>query len=345
MTLHRITPGELRERLGLGGPYDDAPSLAGLAGLARLAVARWRTAPRREVLRYLREQVGACGWDPAIQRERIHQAVAELVSLKEVEQIELEGQWHLLPGLPRVVRVGDLAFLCGCAEVAPDGLQRPDGVVLPPSILRWVDLDDAGTRAALTDAEEVDLEDWVGEPAVLDHLRRREAEGYTPAALWRYLEGRFEQVAGPVGDPSGYRVICGAPGGFFGKARGQDGRWRGGVGAPDGLWCGARVGYGDEATVPALVEVREGRPTRAMDLFDWDEHQWLVFGRGEATGQPELILVEGQEMRVTTPLPGQLRSVLGVLAEQHRPWRFRTPTSGVATAATRLLDSHLLVGH
>lgn len=335
-TLQRLTPGELRGHLGLGDAYAPAPELAGLVDLARLAVGRWRAAPRREVLRYLREQVAACGWDAAAQRERIHGAVALLVSRREIEEVELEGQTHLLAGLARVVTVGDMAFLCGCFEAPPAGLARAEGGDPDVAPVRWLDLDDQRAAAATAEAEEVDLEDWIGEPGVLKHLRRRESDGSTADALWSLLEQRFER-ADPVGDGAGFRVICGEPGAFFGGARGPNGRWRDAVGGTDGLWCGARRGYGDDATTPALVQVHGGQPARAMDLYDWDELNWLVYGRGVATARPERFALEGAEIRTSSPLPAQLRIVVEALTTQLPQWRYRAPSEAVAMAIHGLL--------
>ncbi len=326
--LRRLTRSELRLELGLGD--GETPAVSGLMALTRMAVARWELAARPDVLRYLRKQLAVCGWATSDERAGLH------VDARDCVRVWLEGTECLLPAPLRLVQVGDRCFLSGAAMVEPElqlALGWPGG-----KVVRW--LDPAGTRLAslLEELEVIDLRDWLGGTSLATALARREVRQQAAAGLWERVLETLGAEGFPAADNEAYRVLGGAPGGFFGSVREPSGRWRPATQVGDGVWCAARAGHTGEHTGPCVVAVKGGQVVQALDVYDWDELLWLIYGRGVTVGQPEKVVVDRRSVRLSAPLPKDLWQVLGVLlAPGERGWWWEAPSEASAVEVGRVL--------
>lgn len=333
-----LSPRTLAQQLGITS-RDNELSRTGIADLLRTAVARWGVCRRRDLTTYVSRLLLAAELDSEQTHQLVKDVIAELVLLREVEEIRVDGQPFLAPALPRLVRLStDVGFLAGCipgaeleslltaGQAAPRAplTQRLPDAASTASLVRWVLGKEALTGVPLPTWS---LEDWLGEPGYLRHLQRRGLDEVAPLpVLWTHLEESFQASAGPIGDSARVLVIGGQPGEFFGSPLAeQRGRWRPADRAQDGLWCGSfRRGFHEGNLAPALVEVRDGQPVRFMELFDLDELYWALLARGAERQQPELIHArETDVLKQTCRLPRQISTVLRALCTADG-WTWRT---------------------
>lgn len=238
---------------------------------------------------------------------------------------------YLVPALPRLVDCGALALVSGPIDAPHVELgdhRAEDG---PESVARWTTLTVvAEDERAARGIGLWSLRDWLGPPehqrcqrrwaTRLDPEREAPALGPLPE-LWRLVDAALDRLSMPVTDDAGFWVLAGRPGARFGRP-GAPGRWVAADQAPDGRWCAVREGYREGHWRAGAVEVRGGAITTWLDLYDWDELCWAHLSRAARTGPREIFSREGDELRLTTPLPRQLRR-LGALGSR-QGWRWRS---------------------
>lgn len=333
--LSPLSVAELRTMLFQELDIDGLPSPWSLALHHRQAAARWRTPRRSDVLAHTRRLLQACELGSPASLERAREALAWLVALRDVEEVQVEETWHVLPALDRILWLGaGAAVLLGCGE---DYLRL--GTPLPgaagrAALARWLAPDQAKDLAV--ELDEWSLSDWLGPPEYQVHARRRRGRDLgSLAELWQVLVEDLE-VHGPTASGAvGVRVIAGRPGDYFGRHHQGSARWRPVEESPDGTWCGARPGYQDGHLHPCLVEVRGGAPTRALDLYSMDELQWGLLARGAATGDAERLRLEGTSMQQTCALPAQLARALQCFCAQ-AGWTWTTQPGAADPVAQEL---------
>jgi hypothetical protein len=324
--LERIDDRAFADRMGLSRGDDGEVPTSALVTLARRALHRWGVAREGDIRAYLYRQLHAASLLTAAAKERVQAAITWLPGVREAELAYVDRERRLLRALPTLVCCGDVAFLCGTVDVPPGPVEQVDAGEQPLSRTRWVRLHRGDAPDEYYDAGfgAWTLEDWLGEP---DYQARLPDCSDLPA-LWAEVSRMFGEHSGPISDSDSFRVVAGRPGQFFGQARTSAGgtRWRECAAAPDGTWCGARLGYGGDFTVPVMLETRGGVAVRARDLYDWDQWRWVLLSRGLAMGDPERVSVVGHLLGQTCELPIQLRRLLEVTSA--RPggegWRWET---------------------
>lgn len=365
-----LRPGELARDLALGTSADGRPAWAGLARVIRVAAGRWGACRRLELKRHALDLCGAAGFAQDAAEERAEEALDLLVELRELEEAsvaaaspeerekELGGLEeetpqaprerpaaagrYLIPALPRLVDCGSMGFLLGPTDELLPRVGRAGAAEGPASVVRWVG--SAELPADLRAEHGIGhwtLSDWVGAP---EHNRwqRRWATRLDPAQeapvigelpeLWRLIDQALDELGMPVSDDAGFRVLAGRPGDLFGRPD-APGRWVSAGQAPDGRWCAARRGYSDHHWQSGVVELQGGKLRRWLDLYDSDELWWAHLSRAARLGAPERFRVEGDEIRLATALPRQLRR-LGALGRRER-WRWSSPAQ---TAIVEVLE-------
>ena len=319
MTLRPIPRHEAQGHLGLRPDAGGDVRLDDLADLIRLCVHRWGSARPTDVRAHVHRVLDGVGLLTDVGRERTKRALSWLAETGDLGEALVEGQPRLLRALPVVVSCGDRAFLSGTVTSIPEPVETTAGAedAQEASFTRWLGGGEEQLELLLSHGfREVSLGQWLGPAESGGHLARRGVERTAPLRrLWGAIEERFEAGADRASSSVGFRIVAGAPGGFFGRRDRdeRDARWRDPAHAPDGLWLGSRGGYVEAQARPVVALVRSGEVRSALDLYDWDEWSWALLSRGAATGDPEQVRRLGtRELQQRCELPKQLRRLLQV---------------------------------
>ena len=324
MTVETLTKAEFARELG----YVDAdgnPSDRAIAQLLRNALGRWGLSPKRAVVGYARDQLRA-GDVPA---DGVPKLLERLVVLGECAEVAVGHESFIAPAEPRWIAVGGgRAVLLGGSLEVPAGLS-PVAALPPDDVAVRVTLDSEEAAATLDAGgwRQVLLAEWLHPPGFLRHVARREGDAvrgdqWDLARFWERLVSALVEEGLQLGPDAELRAVVGAAGSFFGRltAAGVEGRW--GAQPPSGVWCAYRRGHGDDRWLPTLVSV-DGDDRRALDLFDDDEWRWALLARSKAVVAPEVAHRADGEVRVTWPLPAQLRAAMDIIGVPAGPWRWR----------------------
>lgn len=322
MTVETLTRAEFARELGYVDT-DGNPSERAIAQLLRDAMGRWGLSPRRALLKHAREQFRA-GDVPV---DRVPEVLDWLVALGECAEVTIGNELFIAPAEPRWITMGcGRAVLLGPLTV-PAGLARVTG--LPP--------DDVAIRVTLGSEEmaaaldaggwrQVSLDEWLHPCDYLRHVGRREGgavrgDQWDLARFWERLVSAIDEEGLLLGPDAEFRAVVGSAGGFFGryKAPSVEGRWA--EQPPSGVWCAYRRGHGDDRWLPTLVSV-DGHERRALDLFDEDEWRWALIARSKAVSAAEVAQCVDGEVRVTWPLPTQLRAAMNIIGVPAGSWRW-----------------------
>lgn len=323
MTVETLTRVEFARELGFVD-LNGNPSARAIAQLLRDAMGRWGLSPRRALLRHARDQLRA-GDVPV---DIVPEVLERLVTLGECAEVAIGNELFIAPAEPRWIAVGGgRAVLLGSLAV-PAGLS-PVTALPPDDVAVRVTLDSEEAAATLDAGgwRQVSLEEWLHPPGFLRHVVRREGDAvrgdqWDIARFWERLVSAIVEEGLLLGPDAEFRAVVGTAGSFFGRhtAAGVEGRW--GEQPPNGVWCAYRRGHGDDRWLPTLVSV-DGDERRALDLFDDDEWRWALLARSKAVGAAEVAKRADGEVRVTWPLPAQLRAAMDIIGEPAGPWRWR----------------------
>ncbi len=321
MTLETITKGQLAAELGILTADGDVSERA-VAGLLRAPLRRWGLSPRREVLRYAREQLRACGVEDL---DAVPRVLSRLVALGECEEVFVGHERYVAPAEPRWMPVGNgMGALLSVGEL-PEGI-RPITPADHRDIVRrfFVESDEEAATLHVAGVTETTVEDWRTPAAYVRHASRRlrrpaRTEAVGLSDFWDVLVRALSQEGLPRGPNAELRTVSGEPGGYFGRhdAAKPEGRWS--EDAQDGIWCGFRRGYGDSHWHPVLVAV-DGHERRALDLYDQDEWRWALLARGAAVGAAEVVRREDQTVVFTFPIPIQLSAAMQLVGVRSGAW-------------------------
>lgn len=345
------TSRDLASAYGLAGP-SALPAYRGLAQLVREHVARSAPLRQAVLTRRLMYLCKAAGFDESGSRERVKEVIEHLLELGDVVAVWIDGApilsareelntdaletipsaarvlsdgAYLVPGLLTLVKFEAAVLVSGSwiGGRATYDLQTDDDSLA--STARWCSPESATT---ILEGHELSPSDWTGPTgwlgrypvAELLHERLNEASG-SQEDLRAQRERLWELILEDLrperaGSDDGMKLIAGPPGRYFGKHQTMDGRWRLPKDSPDGTWLGVRV-QGKrsklERPAPIIAEVQGGEVVRSAKLRSWEEFRWGLLIKGELEGQPERLQVEGELLRQTCPLPGQLQRLLMLL--------------------------------
>ena len=322
MTLETITRDTYARELGLI-QEDGEISRRSLAGLLRAPLARWGLSPRKEILRYAREQLEAAdvldrAGDPLLK------SLDALVRLGECMEVHIGGDRYLAPPPPRWIPTGrGTGALLGVVPV-PRGVEELQGagndIVRRIRVGNHEDLE----RLHMAGIRQVSIQDWLRPPGYLRYAVDREGhllrnDKISLARFWDLLEGALAKAGQSLDKDARVRAVVGESGGFFGKVFAEtcEGRWT--ESAPDGVWCASRQGYGSAHLHPVLMQV-SGQRRRTLDLYDWDEWRWALLARGCRLGEKEQIERRDNEVRMSFPPPLQLASAMDLLGPRRTAW-------------------------
>lgn len=323
MTIETLTRAQLANELGYkdieGGASDRA-----IAQFMRDAMSRWGMCPRRELLRYAREQLRAGD----LPTDTVPDILRRLVALGECAEVAVGHEAYVVPAESRwVASGGRLAVVLGPIALSDEIPRLPtlDSTDVAVRILLWGD--EQAARLEARGVREVSLAEWLHPLGFLRHGARRaggaiRTDRLTLVTFWEQLIDAVSAEGLHIGPETEIRAVAGEPGDFFGRysASTLEGRWR--ETTPDGVWCAYRRGYGDGHWLPTLVSV-DGGERRVLDLFDNDEWRWALLARARAVGSEEIVRRSGDEVHVTWPLPAQLRAALDILGVPSGVWRWR----------------------
>jgi hypothetical protein len=324
-----VTRADFAHEMGFsiaGGDIDTY----GIATLLRLPPARWGLAPRRDVVRYVREQVEAAGLEEC-DSERISKVLDRLIAVGELAEAKVGDERCIAPTAPRWLRVGgEVGVLIGGQEPSEVELLEPSS---REDLVRRVRVSNGDDEAALQVAgfRRCELDEWLNPLGYLSSVSRRMREPFRHdqfpiARFWEVLIdalGTEGQIMGPDAD---IRVVSGRPGSKFGHIEDASGRWRDDT--EEGSWCAARRGYGEKQWHPCVITA-DGDEMRCLDLFDWDEWGWALLSRGCAVRDPERLRRDGHTLNLTFTAPRQLCAALDLLGPRISPWKWEVPDDAV----------------
>lgn len=357
------TSHELAQAFGLAGA-GPLPTYRGLARLMREHVARSAPMRQAELTRKLKRLCRAAGFEEKGTQDRLKEVLEQLLAVGDIVSIYSEGGLspqpqeeadldssepidpvkplaegaYLVPGLLTLVRFERVVLVTGSwpGDRAPYDLQSEEDSM--GSVARWCRLESASgvlNGYSITDADWSTPDDWLGRYPVAELLEDRLGETRDSkqdlkaqrAQLWELIQGELRPERAGAGE--NVRLIAGAPGGFFGRYQDLSGRWRHAKACPDGTWLGVRVqkvGSKQERPTAMLGVMRGGELVESTDVRSWEEFRWALLSKGEVEGQPEQLVVEGDSLRQTCPLPTLLQRLLLLLpnldAEKSR-WRYQ----------------------
>jgi hypothetical protein len=356
-----VTPLDLAARFGFARGTDGVVTWSGLGDLTREAAGRWSLMRRATLQRFVARALDASGVDDEGTLSRLGDAVDQLIHLGDLEPVyigepdsneiadtELDKLVVGTPGVrlaatrPRYVPLGERLLLVGLsAGGIPVATERFGGAESSASLARWAANDDL-TRAQLDAAgfAECEVEDWMGLPGWLEYQeRRRAAKAADLAGLWSLLLANLDQFGMPVSDAGSYALIAGTPGRYFGRPEKLDGRWVRGDVAPVGVWCGVVHGHGERHLRPVVVDSKNGRAVRALELYDLDELRWALLARG-CHEQREVVRAGGGRLDLTFPCPSAWRRVAALCKVE--AWRWSLPPWVCAADLAPVLEGVLL---
>lgn len=325
MTMETLTRAELARDRGFVDA-DGNPSARAIAQLLRDASARWGLCPRRALFRHAREALRSGD----VPTELVPAVLERLLALGEMAEVAVGHELFIAPAEPRWVAMGaGRAALIGPLTIpAGSGLAElsecsPDDVVVRIAI----ETEEQAACLEAAGARQVLLEEWLHPVGYLGHVARREGDAvrgdqWSLARYWERLVTALAEEGLLLGPDAELRAAVGLPGSFFGRhtATAVEGRWA--ERAPDGAWCAYRRGHGEDRWLPTLISV-DGDELRALDLFDDDEWRWALLARSRALGVDEVVQRAGGEVRVTWPLPAQLRAAMDLVGLPVGPWRWQ----------------------
>jgi len=288
-------------------------------------VERWASVPAATLTAYIRRQLeAACVWgDPA--RATLKDVIDRLVLLQDVRRIETDEGWRYIRTLPRWIRLTDeVGVLTGTLPDPTLPLLTVDAADDPlAGLVRRFDPCDRNNQIALRQEgiDEWRLAAWIGQPEYVESLRRYAVEGRALSDLWPALEAALRVRGLRIEDAGSMRLLCGPPGGFFGKESAPSGRWN--AATRDGAWCAAR--RADERWLPAIARVAGGQVKRVLDLYDYEERAWALLSRGLAVGAEEVVERDRATVAFTFPLPRQMERVMALVGWRVGPWSWRIP--------------------
>lgn len=309
-----------------------------IANLLRVPISRWGLCRRRDVLGYVRKQLGAAGVLDSSDG-RLKHIMDRISELGDCEVALLDGTRHLVPTDPVMIHTGSQRFAFLGSLCLPQGV--PDVGSNDRDIVRRFEISDEDCIAFLesVNVKEMSVAERFSYPGYLLHASRRMDETVasnemTLDKFWTFLCSRLRNEGLKVDDEASIRILSGARGGFFGRHDNPalQGRWT----AADrvGVWCGYRTGHSDRHWNPCIVKVTSDG-AYALDLFDEDEWKWAVLSKGRNCGEDEIINIKESTISVTFPAPSQLRSVFDILGFETKPWSW---TVGSEVSKLRNVD-------
>ncbi len=325
-----ISTAEFRDKLHIEVDSEGLPPPKCVARLVLRAIDRWNIAPTTRLLAYVKRQLAAAELEGDEVGGRVREVCDRLVLLGSIERVYMVGRPHFARAKPRWIRLTDsVAVLTGTHPVSDE--DGSDGALDDPmdALVQRVDPSEVEVLAWLRDAgaTEWSLDEWRGQPGYVPHLLRR-SPNCTDVSLsefWRTLSAALDTGAQPLSSDAVVRAVAGEAGAFFGSSRGAQptGRWT--ETPPDGVWCGARKGYGETQWRPILLSV-DGETRRVIDLYDFTEWRWALVARGEAISAPEVVARDDEDVvRFSYPLPDDVLRLMCLVARRVGAWAWRIP--------------------
>ena len=293
-----------------------------IADLLRAPLMRWGLSPKRAVLRYARDQIGAAGVDdPAIMQNVLRQ----MICLGECDEVHVGHESYIAPAEPRWMSVGEGVGVYVGVFDPPEGISRMHNVNQRDIVQRIrIGSDDDAALLHVAGVREVSIAEWLCPINYLRHAARRlrrpvRSDTVTLGGFWELLQNEIAKEGLPLSSDAEVRVLTGEPGQFFGRhdALEPEGRWT--ATAPDGVWCAFRRGYGETHWHPALIAVN-GDERRSLDLYDRDEWDWALLARGKNSNLDEVFHASSGSIKLTFPLPEQLSAAMDLLGPRTTPW-------------------------
>ena len=313
------------------GYLDDEgkPSKLAIANLLRTPLSRWGLSPKRAVLDHARIELRACGIEDVSGIQRV---LDRLVDLGECAEVNVGHETILAPATPRWISVGNsVSTYLGVSE-PPDGLEAIENSHNDIVRRLRVDADEGSAILQLAGVREQSLLEWLTPLGYFRHITRRKQEPvrsdhYTLGQFWELLEKAIDEEGLPLDCDSDVRFLAGRPGTFFGRyySSQPQGRWTTDPG--QGLWCAYRRGYGEAHWHPCIVAIT-GENRRLLDLYNEDEWQWAVLARGRSVGNEEVVQSDGLTVRLTFPVPRQLRAAMDILGRPKGVWTWEVSPGG-----------------
>lgn len=294
-----------------------------LANLLRAPIGRWGLCRRRDVIGYVRKQLGAASVSDSVD-DRLEFIMNRLSELGDCAVTLLDGTKYLIPTSPVMIRTGSQNFAFLGSLCLPQGV--PDVGFNDGDIVRRFEIENEECIAFLDsiNAREMSISEWFSYPDYLLHASRRKGRSIasnemTLSEYWKFLCCKLRDEGLRVDDGAGIRILSGARGELFGRHDSPETRDRWTTADRVGIWCGYRSGYSDRHWNPCIVEVTSNG-TSALDLFDRDEWRWALLSKGRNCGEDEIISIKENTISLTFPAPSQLRSALDILGFQAKPW-------------------------
>ncbi|KAF5055623.1 hypothetical protein DSECCO2_375820 [anaerobic digester metagenome] len=300
------------------------PSERAIANLLRAPLNRWGLSPRRDILKYARDQLRVGGIEDV---SKVSHVLQRLIDLGECDEMFIGQQPYLAPTSPRWIAVGDNVITYLGVYDPPEGLPLIN--YGHGDIVRRLNItaDEDITTLELAGVQETSLREWFFPPTYLCHASRRmrkpvRGDAISLSDFWDLLENKLNDEGLMFGTDTEIRILAGHPGGFFGKYNSAqpEGRWS--ANPTEGIWCGYRNGYGDAHGHPCIVSV-DNNKIRVLDLYDIDEWFWAVLARGHRFNNKEIVKIDGEKIQFTFHAPRQLRAAMDILGTPSGAWSWR----------------------
>ena len=308
----------------------------GVAGLLRMALARWGLSPRRALTRYARQQLEAVQVASPSTTTLVGNVLDYLQTLRECDDVLIGSERYVAPAYSRWIRTGPHAATLLGVDPVPSGLKLLEPLTQGDMVRRVrIGSDEDVENLYASQFEECSLDEWLRPLHYLRHHRRRvghpvREDQITLHHFWEVLVATVSAEGRPAASDGDLRVLAGTPGTHFGKYSSAqcEGRWT--TEPDDGVWCAYRRGYGDSHWHPVIVLV-DGSDRRIVDLYDHDEWRWAILARAKATEVHEVVRENGEVVEFTHPLPSQVRTAMDLMGPWLRGWAWQVPEG-----ATRL---------
>lgn len=327
--MEKINQQELRADLRFEQDSDEFPTYTSISRSICLTVERWGLAPKTRIITHTKKQLTATGFsDESL--SRVDEVYDRLKQLGTVEEVYLAGRRYCACAKARWIKLTEnLGVLTGTIFDPSIPLVPIDEAAEPiAEIVMRFDASNLDTLATLNanGITQWGLDEWLGEPAYVEHLIRRSPENQTTSLVefWEVLTGEMADMGLSLSDDAEVRAVVGKPGGFFGQrdATPPTGRWT--DTPPDGFWCGIRKGYSDVHWQPILLVV-DGEHRRSLELYDFTEWKWALLARGRALGEPEIAKRNGDLVSFTYQLPDDLLRLMRLIGNHQGKWNWKIP--------------------
>jgi hypothetical protein len=326
-----ISIREFAEKLSLtlvGDPPTYSSDRRGIADLIRRFVFAEGCVTRRELGNYLGsvfQTLKEFDQTSRAQFVRIADELAELGDFKSV-RVGREHGWVRTP-FRWIATSPATAVVLGHANDQMT-LAKPIRAEQRSDLLRRYSISsDRSDVLMLSDTTQMTIGEWIGRGAWNEHRVRRGNQSVDTSirSFWECLLANLESSEAVGSEDGSFRLLAGIPGERFGRHNSTypRGRWTTSMEHPDGHYLASYRARNDNDWRYLLVTLRQLRVVRALTLENSDEFQWALLARGVAQNQPEKLVVDGCDVRLTFPPPRHLRSLLNLLGIHESGWNWQ----------------------